>query len=234
VIHFPSGSRGDYQPRKLVGYSKVSLGELGLQSIVETRLPEASITFNSQAKNSFLVELPPAMSLTAGAEALKKEPSIEEVLPQFLSSTSTAMSLHLTTSDNFVHLSPLITYLVAQDEGSLRPFQQDWVVRIRARGRNVEEPVDSRDILQVLSVEKIKPHRITLEGTLSLHGDRRDCLLLHRDNGDLVALLGSQATRLSQTTRAGQRVRIQAEDLGLSTQSCSGGFQVRVETFQPL
>lgn len=231
VINFPASYLGDFEPRTLVAQTSIPLNATAIQSIVQTRLPEADLIFNSTASSSFQAVLPLGMTLAEGATALRKEPTVEEVLPRFVDNRSTEVSLVLTSTTDFVYRATRLTLLVAEDTEMLRDYDKSWVVRIRARARDEVNPVSPTDYVQVLSVEKVTPHRITLEGTLTLHGSTRSCLLLHRDNGDLVSLLGSTATTLSQNYTLGQRVQVVIQDLGNSTDACSGGLRGLVESY---
>lgn len=234
VIHFPeaNGGGGDYEPGKLLVQTSLPLTSTNVLQLIQTRLPDADAYFSARATSTFQVSLPEGMSLEEASTALKEDSAVQEVYPVYLRDRSAAISLHVTDTTQLVNQSTRLTYLVSEDEPGLLDYAESWVVRIRARIQNVNDGVDPDDYIQVLSVEKIDPHRIELEGTISLLGEKRDCFLLIRSGKPSVALVGSEATRLSQDYDSGQRVRVQLQDLGLSTDSCSGGPMARVESYQ--
>ena len=78
----------------------------------------------------------------------------------------------------------------------------------------------------------IAAHRIRMEGLIHYPPAAPDCLLMLREDGRVIELVGEKTTQIRGLDWAdGAWIVLEGEDFGVSADSCSGGYRVLVRTF---
>jgi hypothetical protein len=122
--------------------------------------------------------------------------------------------------------------LGAPDPAVLKVHELRQVVRVLGALDPTELPLDPGDVVQVREVQLMGAHLIRMEGVIHYPPAAPGCLLMVRQDGVVMELVGEKTDQIRALDWAdGAYIVLEGEDLGVSADSCSGGHRVLVRTF---